>query len=109
MHGESSGAIANHDRDHDRRGRFTRGNDARKAKQDRIATKFGELQREYFPNGGMGTMDGVRLGLAAKHFVDAETCRDAVVRQRATRCAEYLLSKIRRPEQPVPSAEELGL
>jgi hypothetical protein len=109
MNGKSSGAIPNHDRDHDRNGRFTRGNIARTSREDRIAAKFAELCREYFPDGKMGTMAGVRLGLAAKHFVTAESCRDPYMAQRATRCAEYLLNKVRQPEKPVPSLEGLDL
>ena len=45
--------------------------------------------------------------LAAKHYVTAETCRDPIVSQRATRCAEYLLSKIKREEEPLPLLDEL--
>ena len=108
MHGENSGAMA----DHDRLGRFTRGNNARQARQDRIALKFAELVAEYFPNGGMGTMDGVRLSLVAKHLDDAATLRDPLLRQRATRCAEYLLRKLTpppTPAKPIPSLKDLGI
>jgi len=49
-------------------------------------------------------MDASRLSLAAKHYVTAETCRDPVVAQRATRVAEYLLSKLKPPPAPRPSA-----
>ena len=42
-------------------------------------------------------MDANRLKLAAAHYVDADLCRDPVIRQRATRCAEYLLSKLKPP------------
>ena len=103
MHGESSDAIANHDRDHDHRGKFTRGNNARKAKADRIAAEFARLSAEYFPNGGASTMALVRLSLVAKHLDDAKTCREAYMRQRATRCAEYLLQKVELPPKPAPS------
>jgi hypothetical protein len=95
--------------DRDKLGRYRPGFNSRKVTQNRIAAKAEELRCEYFPNGGMGVMDANRLNLAAKHYVTAETCRDPVVAQRATRCAEYLLSKIKRPEQPVPSITELGL
>ena len=66
-------------------------------KAERIAAKFNELVAEYFPNGGYGVMDANRLKLAAAHYVDADLCRDPVIRQRATRCAEYLLSKLKPP------------
>ena len=45
-------------------------------------------------------MDGNRLKLAASHYVDADLCRNPVIRQRATRCAEYLLSKLKPPAAP---------
>ena len=105
MHGEPHGVLTNHDRS----GRFTRGNNARDAKLIRIAAKAEELQREFFPSGGETVMDANRLRLAARHFVTAETHRDPVVAQRATRIAEFLLSKIKRPEEPLPTLEELGL
>jgi hypothetical protein len=72
-------------------------------KRDRIAAKLDELTAEYFPAGGMTVMDNNRLKLAAAHYIDAETCRDPVIRQRATRCAEYLLHKVKPPPAPRPS------
>jgi len=75
-------------------------------KRDRIAGKLAELIAECFPNGGYGVLDGARLKLAAQHYVDAETCRDPVIRQRATRCAEYLLSKLKPPSAPRPSSAD---
>lgn len=105
MNGEPHGIATNHDR----LGRFTRGNKARSAKLIRIMAKAEELRREYFPCGGESIMDGNRLRLAARHYVIAETARDPVVSQRSTRCAEYLLSKIKREEEPLPTLKELGL
>jgi hypothetical protein len=55
------------------------------------------LRREYFPAGGESVMDANRLKLAAQHYFTAETSQDAVVAQRATRVAEYLLSKLKPP------------
>src|SRR5262249_3595807 len=75
-------------------------------KRDRIAGKLAELIAECFPNGGYGVLDGARLKLAAQHYVDAETCRDPVIRQRATRCGEYLLSKLKPPPAPRPPATD---
>jgi hypothetical protein len=83
---------------------FKPGMNSRKLKQVKIAAKLNELVAEYFPNGGYSVMDANRLKLAALHFVDAETCRDPVTRQRATRCAEYLLSKLKPPPAPHPPA-----
>ena len=86
-------------------GRFEPGMNSRKRKQLKIAAKLNELVAEYFPNGGYSVMDANRLQLAAAHYVDADLCRDPVIRQRATRCAEYLLSKLKPPSAP-RSAED---
>jgi hypothetical protein len=72
-----------------------------------VDAKLEELRREYFPNGGAGAVDINRLRLAALHYFTAETNKDAVVAQRATRCAEYLLNKLRRPEEPLPTLAEM--
>ena len=91
----------------DERGRYKPGLNTRMTRRMRIAAKLEELRREFFPIGGYSVMDGNRLKLAAQHFVDAESCRDPVVRQRATRCAEYLLSKLKPPLAELPTAREL--
>jgi hypothetical protein len=95
-------------------GRFKPGMNSRKLKQMEIAVKLEELVAEYFPNGGYSVMDGNRLKLAAAHYIDADLCRDPVVRQRATRCAEYLLTKLKPPasrplavQAPLETAREL--
>jgi hypothetical protein len=88
-------------------GRFKPGMNSRKRKQLKVAAKLEELQHEYFPGGGASVMDTNRLKLAAAHYVDADLCRDPVIRQRATRCAEYLLSKVKRREAPAPSLKEM--
>ena len=88
------------------RTRFKPGQNYYTIKRDRVAAKLDELTAEYFPAGGMTVMDNNRLKLAAAHYIDAETCRDPVTRQRATRCAEYLLSKLKPPApRPVPALE----
>jgi len=90
--------------------RFKPGQNYYTIKRDRIATKLNELVAEYFPYGGYSVMDAARLKLAAQHYVDAETCRDPVVRQRATRCAEYLLHKLKPPAAPrSPAADQAAL
>src|SRR6516165_5200294 len=71
-------------------------------KRERINAKLLELVAEYFPNGGYSVMDANRLKLAAAHYVDADLCRDPVIRQRATRCAEYLLQKLSKPPGAMP-------
>ena len=83
---------------------FKPGENRHTRKAGRIAAKLAELTAEFFPDGGYSRMDASRLSLAAKHYVTAETCRDPVVAQRATRVAEYLLSKLKPPPAPRPSA-----
>src|SRR6516165_2063539 len=75
-------------------------------KRERIAAKLNELVAEYFPNGGYSVMDANRLKLAAQHYFTAETSQDAIVAQRATRCAEYLLSKLKPPAPRLAPALE---
>jgi len=100
MQGEVQGGSA----ERDRLGRYKPGFNSRKVVQARIAARADELCREYFPNGSMGVMDTRRVQLAARHFVTAETCRDPVVAQRATRVAEYLLTKLKPPSASRPPA-----
>jgi hypothetical protein len=78
---------------------FKPGMNSRKLRQLKVEAKLNRLITEYFPNGisGIGYMDMNRLRLAASHRIDADLCRDPVIRQRATRCAEYLLSKLKPP------------
>jgi hypothetical protein len=104
MPGEPQGVL----QDRDKLGRMKRGYNPRISKRIRIEAKLEELRREYFPNGGASRMDGNRLRLAAAHYVDAESCRDPVTRQRATRVAEYLCAKLSKPQPAqLPSAREL--
>ena len=103
MQGKPQGIL----KERDKLGRYRCGYNPRIAKQIRIAAKVEELRHEFFPCGGESHMDASRLMLAAKHYVTAETCRDPVVSQRATRCAEYLVSKIKRQEEPLPLLDEL--
>jgi len=103
MQGETLGGSAARDK----LGRYKPGYSSRRAKLERIAAKLSELIAEYFPNGGYSRMDAARLRLAAQHFVDAESCRDPVTRQRATRVAEYLCAKLSKPPAQLVSAREL--
>jgi len=84
----------------DQRGRYKPGFNTGITRRMRIAAKLEELRHEFFPSGGESRMDASRLRLAAQHYFTAETCRDPVVAQRATRCAEYLLSKLKPPAAP---------
>src|SRR6516165_3232597 len=90
----------------DELGRYRRGFNPRITKRMRIAAKLEEFRREFFPGGGESAIDAGRLRLAAQHYFTAETAKDAVVAQRATRVAEYLLSKLKPPApRPVPALE----
>jgi hypothetical protein len=90
----------------DKLGRYKPGYSSRRVKLERIAAKLNELVAEFFPNGGWSSIDAARLKLAAQHYVDAEICRDPVIRQRATRCAEYLLHKLKPPAPRLAPALE---
>ena len=95
----------------DERGRYKPGFNTRMTKRVRVAVRLEELRREFFPNGGESVMDSNRMALAARHYFTAETSQDAVVAQRATRCAEYLLSKLKPPRPPAEdqAAQALAL
>jgi hypothetical protein len=71
--------------------------------------KLEALRREYDPDGRLSAVNVDRLLLAAKHFAIAQTTDDPTVSTRSVRVAEYLLSKIARPETPIPDLAELGL
>jgi hypothetical protein len=94
----------------DERGRYKSGFNTRITKRMRVAAKLEELRQEFFPGGGASVMDVNRLELAAQHYFTAETAQDAVVAQRATRVAEYLLSKLKPPSAPCsPTADQAAL
>jgi hypothetical protein len=81
----------------DELGRYKPGFNTRITKRMRVAARLEELRHEFFPVGGASVMDENRLRLAAQHYFTAETSQDAIVAQRATRVAEYLLSKLKPP------------
>ena len=85
-------------------GRYHPGFNSRISKRLHVEAKLKVLIAEYFPNGGCSAMNANRLKLAAQHYFTAETAKDPVVAQRATRCAEYLLSKLKLPLAPHPPA-----
>ena len=94
----------------DERGRYKSGFNTRITKRMRVAAKLEELRQEFFPGGGASVMGVNRLKLAAQHYFIAETAQDAVVAQRATRVAEYLLSKLKPPSAPSsPTADQAAL
>jgi hypothetical protein len=103
MQGEPQGML----QDRDKLGRYRPGFNPRVSKRLRVEAKLGQLVAEYFPNGGYSVMDANRLKLAAQHYFTAEPSRDAVVAQRATRVAEYLLSKLKPPVLRLPAQAPL--
>jgi hypothetical protein len=99
MDGTASGAVAGHDR----QGRFVNGHSEYAARRRRVAEIAQTLAAEFDP-----TPSQVRLlAIAARHMDDAERCRSAIVRTRATNAARRLLKDIpRKPGlSPVPALE----
>jgi len=102
MSGEPQAVL----QDRDKFGRYRPGFNPRISKRLRVEARLRELVAEYFPNGGCSVIDANRLKLAAQHYFTAETAKDAVVAQRATRVAEYLLTKLTPPAPRPPAAAD---
>jgi hypothetical protein len=105
MDGTANGLVTNHDR----LGRFTRGNTVVVTARERKRSILERLRREYDPDNALSGVDTDRLALAAKHYAIAETTRDATLSVRSIGCAERLLAKIRKPAVKTPTLAELGL
>ena len=95
MNGATIGAMSGHD---PRNGTFTAGNSGRAAKKRRIAERFAKLRLDYDPSPSQEML----LAVAAGHLDDAERCRSAIARTRATNAARRLLKDI--PRKPKPPA-----
>jgi len=96
MNGATIGAMSGHD---PRNGTFTAGNSGRAAKKRRIAERFAKLRLDYDPSPSQEML----LAVAAGHLDDAERCRSAIARTRATNAARRLLKDIpRKPGPPAP-------
>jgi len=94
MNGASVGAMSGHD---PRNGSFTAGNSERAAKKRRIAERLANLCLDYDPSPSQQML----LVVAAGHLDDAERCRSAIARTRATNAARRLLKDI--PRKPPPA------
>ena len=96
MNGATIGAMSGHD---PRNGTFTAGNSGRAATKRRIAERFAKLRLDYDPSPSQEML----LAVAAGHLDDAERCRSAIARTRATNAARRLLKDIpRKPGPPAP-------
>ena len=96
MNGATIGAMSGHD---PRNGTFTAGNSGRAAKKRHIAERFAKLRLDYDPSPSQEML----LAVAAGHLDDAERCRSAIARTRATNAARRLLKDIpRKPGPPAP-------
>jgi hypothetical protein len=80
-------------------GSFTAGNSERAAKKRRIAERLAQLVAEFSPSPAQKQL----LAIIAGHLDDAERCRSAIARTRATNAARRLLKDIpRKAEPPAP-------
>jgi len=102
MNGAPIGAMSGHN---PHNGSFTAGNSERAAKKRRIAERLAKLRLDYDPSPSQEML----LVVIAGHLDDAERCRSAVARTRATNAARRLLKDIPRKPPPVqlPTAREL--
>ena len=90
---------------HDELGRLVRGHSEYAARKRRLAARVAKLRVDYDPSPSQQML----LPIIAGHLDDAERCRSAVARTRATNAARRLLRDIPRKPLPVqlPSAREL--
>src|SRR6516165_9603421 len=77
---------------------FRSGNSEYRAKKQRIAVRLAQLVAEFDPSPAQRQL----LAIIAGHLDDAERCRSAIARTRATNAARRLLKDI--PRRPRPSA-----
>ena len=76
---------------------FQSGNSEYRAKKRRIAERLAQLVADYNPSPSQKQL----LAVIAGHLDDAERCRSAIARTRATNAARRLLKDIpRKPEPP---------
>jgi|SRR6516162_1424963 len=93
MDGAGTGA----DVAHDAQGRFVSGHSEYAARKRRIAERLAQLVADYNPSPSQKQL----LAVIAGHLDDAERCRSAIARTRATNAARRLLKDIpRKPEPP---------
>ena len=84
---------------HDEFGRLVRGHSEYAARKRRLAERVAKLRLDYDPSPSQQML----LIVIAGHLDDAERCRSAIARTRATNAARRLLKDIpRKPEPPAP-------
>jgi len=84
---------------HDELGRLVRGHSEYAARKRRLAERVAKLRLDYDPSPSQQML----LVVIAGHLDDAERCRSAIARTRATNAARRLLKDIpRKPEPPAP-------
>jgi hypothetical protein len=83
---------------HDELGRLVRGHSEYAARKRRLAERVAKLRLDYDPSPSQQML----LVVVAGHLDDAERCRSAIARTRATNAARRLLKDI--PRKPEPSA-----
>jgi hypothetical protein len=90
---------------HDAQGRFVNGHSEYAARKRRVAERLAKLRLDYDPSPSQQML----LVVVAGHLDDAERCRSAAARTRATRAAMKILDRIpRKPRSAqLPTAREL--
>src|SRR6516225_3913379 len=89
---------------HDELGRLGRGHSEYAACKRRLAERVAKLRLDYDPSPSQQML----LVVIAGHLDDAERCRSAIARTRATNAARRLLKDIpRKPVQVLATAKEL--
>ena len=83
---------------HDELGRLVRGHSEYAARKRRLAERVAKLRLDYDPSPSQQML----LVVIAGHLDDAERCRSAIARTRATNAARRLLKDI--PRKPKPPA-----
>jgi hypothetical protein len=96
MNGAPSGVMSG-----PHNGSFTAGNSERAAKKRRIAERLAKLCLDYDPSPSQQML----LAVVAGHLDDAERCRSAIARTRATNAARRLLKDIARKPEPLPATD----
>jgi len=87
---------------HDELGRLVRGHSEYAARKRRVAERVAKLRLDYDPSPSQQML----LVVIAGHLDDAERCRSAIARTRATNAARRLLRDIPRKPRSPPSAAD---
>jgi hypothetical protein len=87
---------------HDELGRLVRGHSEYAARKRRLAERLAKLRADYNPSSSQEML----LVVIAGHLDDAERCRSAIARTRATNAARRLLRDIPRRPLSVPRPAE---